>query len=196
VESGADLLVVHHGLFWDTTPAVTGRHWRRLHALLTHGIAVYSAHLPLDCHPEIGNNVLMARALGLEHLEPFGMFKDVAIGFAGNLRLPLNEFVDRVRETVGAEPRVLSGGPPETKRIGVITGGGASLIRDAGQAGLDTFVTGEGSHHSHFDAVEGGINVLLAGHYATETFGVRSLAEHIGRRFDLPWSFHDNPTGL
>lgn len=189
-------MLVHHGLFWGGASVVTGRQWRRLRALLTNGVAVYSAHLPLDCHAEVGNNAVLARALGLQDLEPFGIYKQVAIGVAGSIHLPLSEFVRRVKNTVGDEPRVLAGGPSETHRVGVITGGGASMIEDARRAGLDTFVTGEGSHHVHFDAIEGGINVLLAGHYATETFGVRALAQHINEHFGLPWEFHDNPTGL
>jgi dinuclear metal center YbgI/SA1388 family protein len=159
-------------------------------------VAVYSAHLPLDCHYEVGNNAVLARTLGIENLEPFGEFKQFAIGFAGTVHLSLKEFVSRVHNAVGSEPRVLQGGPSEIRRVGVITGGGASMIEEAQRTGLDTFVTGEASHHTHFDAVEGGINVLLAGHYATETFGVRALAAHIAERFGLPWTFFDNPTGL
>lgn len=196
---GADLLLVHHGLFWDGGLPVTGRRYRKLRALLEHGIALYSAHLPLDGHPEVGNAALLARAVGLSLAGRFGEFEGVPIGWWGTLDTPLDteHVVARVSEAVGGGPlHLVPGGPPLVERVGVVTGGAASCIGEAVAAGLDALVTGEGSHHHHLDAMEEGVHLILAGHYATETFGVRALAAHLGDRFGLEWEFVDLPTGL
>lgn len=196
VEEEADLLVVHHGLFWGGPQPIVGRQWRRLVPLIREDVAVYSAHIPLDCHPEVGNNAVLARELGLRDTEPFGDYRGTLIGVAGRLDATRADLVERLGAILGASPQVIDGGPARVSRVGVITGGGGSMIGSAVRAGIDTFVTGEGAHHTYFDAVEGGINVIYGGHYATETFGVRALAAHIQDRFGLPWTFFDHPTGL
>lgn len=196
VRLDADLLIVHHGLFWDGNQPVTGRRYRRLKALLDADIAVYSAHLPLDVHPEVGNNAVLARALGIEIDGTVGEAGGRPLGVAGRLRLDRQELASRLATLLGAEPRLVPGGPQLTSRVGVITGGAASKLSEAREAGLDTFITGEGTHHHYFDAEEGGINLLLGGHYATEVWGVRALAGHLEEHFGLPWHFIDHPTGL
>lgn len=196
VEAGADLLLVHHGLFWGGNQPVTGRHFRRLHRLLNHGVAVYSAHIPLDCHPEVGNNAVLATALGVTEQEPFGDYRGIRIGVAGLLKTSRDELTTALGDILQTPPHVMPYGPERVKRIGIVTGAGGSLIRQAMAAGLDTFVTGEGAHYTHFDAEEWGITVMYGGHYATETFGVRALARHLGERFGLPWGFADHPTRL
>lgn len=193
---GADLLLVHHGLFWDGNKSVTGRRWRRLSSLIRADLAVYSAHIPLDLHPEVGNNAVLGRLIGLETTEPFGASEGVAVGLAGPLKIDRSELVARVAGALGADPHVIPAGPDRISRVGVITGGAGSMIGQAVDAGLDAFVTGEGAHHTHFDAEESGINVLYGGHYATETFGVKALAAHIETKFGIPWTFVDHPTGL
>lgn len=195
-EAGCDLLLVHHGLFWDGNRPVTGRRYRRLRLLLDAGIAVYSAHLPLDVHPEVGNNVLLARELGIEVMGRFGRYQGLEIGVWGRLDTTRDELAARLRALLGGPVRVIPGGPERITRVGVITGGGASAIGEAVEADLDAFVTGEGAHHTYFDAMEGGINAFYGGHYATETWGVRALAAHLSERFGLPWIFLDLPTGL
>jgi dinuclear metal center YbgI/SA1388 family protein len=192
------LLLVHHGLFWDGHRPLTGRRYRRVRALLDGDLALYSAHIPLDVHPDVGNNHGLARALGLSDLEPFDEYKGTPIGVRGSLPEPIlrEHFVRRVEEHVGASAKLIPGGPEQCVRVGIITGGAGGRIRAAHQAGLDTFVTGEGAHHTYFDAMELGVNAIYAGHYATETVGVKALAEHLGARFGLPWEFHDHPTGL
>lgn len=192
----ADLLIVHHGLFWGGPRAVVGPHWRRLRALISNDIGLYSAHIPLDCHPELGNNALLARALELSDTEPFGDYRGVPIGVAGSATLARSDLIQRLARLFGSRPHLIAGGPKRVARVGVITGGGGSMVQDARAAGIDTFVTGEGAHHTHFDAEEGGINVIYAGHYNTETFGVKALAAHLEERFGLPWDFLDHPTGL
>lgn len=196
VRSGADLLIVHHGLFWDGNPRVTGRRYARIRALLEADVALYSAHLPLDMHPEMGNNAVLARAIGIEVDSRFSEYRGEPMGVSGRLALRREALVARLDELLGGPVRLIAGGPEMTERVGVITGGGASAIAAAMAAGLDTFITGEGAHHTYFDAVEGGINLILAGHYATETWGVRALGAHLEEKFGLPWEFIDHPTGL
>ncbi|CAN5778887.1 Nif3-like dinuclear metal center hexameric protein [soil metagenome] len=196
VAERADLLLVHHGLFWDGNQPLTGRRFRRVKRLLDAGIAVYAAHLPLDVHPEVGNNAVLARALGIEPEGSFGDYQGYPLGVWGELQLRREALAARLDELLGGRIKLVPGGPERVRRVGVITGGAGSMIGAAREAGLDAFVTGEGAHHNFFDAEEGGINLFLAGHYATETWGVRALAEHLETRFGLPWSWIHHPTGL
>ena len=195
-DRGCDLLLVHHGLFWDGLRPLTARRYRKLKLLLDHNIAVYSAHIPLDIHPEVGNSVRLARVLGIEVEGWFGEHRGVLLGVWGRLGLGRKELAARLEQVLGGPVRLLPGGPERVERAGVVTGAGGELIEAAVAAGLDAYVTGEGRHHSYFDAMEGGINVYYGGHYATETWGVRALAEHLSSRFGLPWEFLDQPTGL
>jgi dinuclear metal center YbgI/SA1388 family protein len=199
VELGADLLIVHHGLFWDGLKPLTGRRLRRIRPLIENGVAVYSAHLPLDGHAEVGNSVLLARALGLRVEGPFAEYKGATIGWWGTLEPALDAagLAARLADALDGDPvRVVAGGPARVERVGVVTGGGASFIGSAAELELDALVTGEGSHHAFFDAMELGVHLLFGGHYATETFGVRALAAHLAERFDLAWDFVDQPTGM
>lgn len=198
VSGGAALLLVHHGLFWDGNVPLTGRRYRRVRALFEGDIALYSAHIPLDVHAEVGNNHVLARRIGLRELKPFDTYRGVPIGVEGVLETAIHRdaLVDRVEEVLGATARLIPGGPAEVRRVGVITGGAGDRIRAAAQAGLDAYLTGEGPHHTFFDATELGVNAIFAGHYATETIGVKALAEHLSTRFGIPWEFHDHPTGL
>jgi len=192
----ADFMIVHHGLFWPGLRPITGRLGRKVRALVGHDIALYAAHIPLDCHPEVGNNAVLAGELGLEGLRPFGRYKGIEIGTMGTLEVPLDDLVGRVRERLGTAPRVIAKGPRRTKQIAVVTGGAGGYIEEAHERGIDTFITGEGSHHAYHDAEEWGVNVLFAGHYATETVGVQALGEHLKSRFGLAFEFFDHPTGL
>ncbi|MEX2465811.1 MAG: Nif3-like dinuclear metal center hexameric protein [Gemmatimonadota bacterium] len=198
-QRGADLLLVHHGLFWAGTAPLTGRRFERVRALVDGKLGLYSCHLPLDAHAEVGNCALLARAIGLEPSRRFGEYEGTGIGWEGALdeAVPVSVLVDRVREAVGGGAvHLIEGGPKSVERVGVITGGGASFLHEAARLGLDALVTGEGPHHTHIDAMELGVHVLLGGHYATETFGVRALAAHLAERFEVDWFFIDQPTGL
>jgi dinuclear metal center YbgI/SA1388 family protein len=196
------LVLVHHGLLWDGNIPVAGRRYRRLAALLEHDIALYSAHIPLDLHPAVGNNVVLAERLGLAVEGWFGDYKGVPIGVWGNAParlVPRDALLADVNHALGtAEPgaRLIAGGPERVARVGIITGGAGGMVGAARDAGLDTFITGEGAHHTYFDAMEWGLNVIFAGHYATETLGVQALASHLAERFGLEWEFHDHPTGM
>lgn len=195
-EVGADLLLVHHGLFWDGNRPVTGRRYRRLSALMGEGMALYSAHLPLDVHPEVGNNAILARELGIEVDGGFGEYKGMEVGLHGRLELSRDALSARLDDLLGRRVRMIAGGPERVRRVGVLTGGGGSYVAAALDAGLDALVTGEGSHHTYFDATEGHLNLYYGGHYATETWGVRELGERLATRYDLEVHFLDFPTGL
>lgn len=196
-ELGADLLIVHHGLFWRGLEPLTGRLFRKVHTLVDANVALYSCHLPLDSHPQVGNCACLARELGIELAGQFGEYQGRAIGWWGTLDPTTPEgLAGSLGDLLDGAVHSIAGGPKRIERVGVVTGGGASFIPEAVAAGLDALVTGEGNHHSHFDAMELGMNVFFGGHYATETFGVRALAAHLEERFDLEWSFIEQPTGL
>nr|WP_084474240.1 Nif3-like dinuclear metal center hexameric protein [Deinococcus pimensis] len=192
-DSGADLLVTHHGLFWGQPLALTGPHRRRVKAALDAGLNLYVSHLPLDAHPEVGNNAVLAQALSLQDVEPFGL-----VGLRGELPIPmtLQDLADRLQKLTGEICLVHGGGPGEVRRVGLTSGSGAGEIPEAARAGLDTFITGEPEHRYFHDSFEYGINAVFAGHYETETFGVRALATKLEDTFGLPWQFIHVPTGL
>lgn len=196
VSAGADLMVVHHGLFWEGLRPLVGARYVRVAELVRHNIALYSAHLPLDRHPEVGNNPLLARALDVVVRGEFGNDRGVPIGVWGELNADRATLQQKLASVVGSVPRLMPFGPAVVRRVGIITGAGGSMIAEAVAAGLDTFITGEGSHHTYFDAEELRVNVFFAGHYATETVGVKALASHLNATFGLPWTFVDHPTGL
>jgi dinuclear metal center YbgI/SA1388 family protein len=193
------LLLVHHGLFWEGNVPLTGRRMRRVRALLSQDAALYAAHIPLDVHPDVGNNAVLARRLSMQVAGWFAAYRGVQLGVWGEPPDDLRDraqLAQRLGELLGTDVRLLAGGPARVGRLGIITGAGGTMVSAARDAGLDSFVTGEGPHHTYFDAMEWGINLLYAGHYATEQVGVQALAAHVGERFGLPWEFHHHPTGL
>lgn len=196
--AGVQFLIVHHGLFWGSPIAVTGIHRDRIAALLDARMSLYAAHLPLDAHPEVGNNAVLARLLGLAEREPFGRAGDRTIGFAGRLEPPIDRdaLAARLEALLGVPPLVLPFGAGEARRVGIVSGAAADLIPAAAAAGLDAFVTGETSHTAWHVAREHRLDVLFAGHYATETLGVQALGDHLAERFELETVFLDAPTGL
>ena len=195
-EHHADCLLVHHGLFWGGLRPLAGPAYRRVAGLIKGNIALYSAHLPLDRHPQVGNNSILAGLLGIAVRGEFGSYHGAPIGVWGEYADTRDALSRMLTKTLGSAPRLFPFGPERVQRVGVVTGAGGSLIPQAAAAGLDTYVTGEGQHWTFFDAEELGINVFYAGHYATETVGVKALAEHISKKFDIPWVFLDHPTGL
>ena len=193
---GTDLLIVHHGLFWGPKVPITGTQFRRVSALIRHKIGLYSAHIPLDVHPECGNNAVFARELEMEVEGTFGEYQGGPAGLVGSLSMDREDLVIRVEEILGVTPKLLSHGLWRTDRVGIITGGAGSLVKAAAEAGVDTFITGEGPHYAALEAEEYGLNVILGGHYATETLGVKALADHLEDEFGLETQFIDHPTGL
>ena len=195
-EAGADLLLVHHGLFWGPAHPWTGRRYELIRLLVHHNIAVYSSHLPLDAHPRLGNNAQLCAALGLKNLRPFFFDHGLYLGFQASARVPRARLAASLRHATQAVPKVIPAGPDLCRRIGVVSGGAGGDLQKAADEGVDTFVTGEGPHWTYALAEELGINVLYGGHYATETFGVKALAARLAARFKVPWTFLDHPTGL
>jgi len=196
ITAKADLLIVHHGLFWGPSHPWTGKKYELLRLLLENDLAVYSSHLPLDAHPKLGNNAQLCAALGLKKLKPFFLTHGQTIGFKSQAKISRTELTSRLARATGAKPRLVPGGPAISRRIGVVTGGAGEDLKLAAAEGVDTFITGEGPHWTCALAEELGLNVLYGGHYATETFGVKALASHLSRQFNLPWQFLDHPTGL
>lgn len=197
VEEGADLLVVHHGMFWNGAKPFTGSVYEKLKLAMDNNLAIYSSHIPLDVHPELGNNVCLAEALGFEETETFFPWKGIELGRRKKTSISRDELLAKVSEATGAPAHICPGGPDEIKDIGIITGGAGSEVFAIAETGIDTFITGEGPHWSYTAAEELGLNIIYAGHYATETFGVKALARKWCEEYsDLDWVFVDHPTGL
>ncbi len=196
VDQGADLLVVHHGLFWSGAQPIRGSLFEKLKLAMDHDLAIYSAHIPLDVHPTLGNNACLARALALPDPEPFFDWKGIRLGIRAEVDLGREALLGAVIDATGAPAHLCPGGPDQVRSVGIITGGAGSEIFAMAETGVDTFITGEGPHWSYTAAEELGLNVIYGGHYATETFGVKALSAWLGERYDLPWEFVDHPTGL
>ncbi len=196
VESGADLLLVHHGIFWGGARPITGASFRKLQRAFGGGLAIYSSHIPLDVHPQLGNNIGLARAIGLEESVPYFPWKGILLGLQGQTDCLRADMVSRLEAAVGGKVHLCPGGPERIKMVGIITGGAGGEIAAMAGTGIDTFITGEGPHWSYTAAEEMGLNVFYAGHYATETFGVKALAHRLEETFALPWQFIDHPSGM
>jgi len=188
---GAQLLVVHHGLFWENDPRIVDRPLKaRLEALFAGDVNLAAYHLALDAHPEIGNNALLAGLIGIGERE-----RVLEWGFGGPLTspAPLDELAERLEQATGQRPQVFDGGPDPIARVAVITGGAARLFPQIASMAYDAFVTGEPAEPTLHAARELGTHFLAGGHYATETFGIKALAEKLAERFDLEWEFLDLP---
>ena len=199
LSANADCLVVHHGIFWGGAKAITGNHRARIRALVTHDCALYAAHLPLDAHPTLGNNIAIAEQLRLTDIEPFGNYHGVDIGYCGTLTTP--QTIQQIEQTLlqadSARPLgVLPFGAAACARVGIVSGGGNRALDEAIARRLDLLITGDASHTNYYDAQENNINVLFAGHYNSETWGVRRIAAHLQQEFKVTAEFIDLPTGL
>lgn len=191
-----DFLIVHHGLFWPGLQTVTGPLRRELKLAFENDIALYGAHLPLDVHAKVGNNAQLAAALGLKSTKRFLKEKGASMGLKVKTQMTRGVLIRRLRTAVGGPVKSFNFGPNQSRRIGIITGAAGSEIYRVASENIDTFITGESPHWAAVAAEELGMNLLLAGHYATETFGVKALAAHLAERFTLPWEFLEFPTGL
>jgi dinuclear metal center YbgI/SA1388 family protein len=190
------LLLVHHGMLWGGAKPFAGALRRKLTRAFENDLAVFSSHLPLDRHPKLGNNALLAKALGLRKCVPAFPAKGSEIGLVGAVDFTRAELARRVGGAVGGRVHVAPGGPARVRRVGVVTGGAGEMVSEAAALGCDAFVTGEGPHHTFTLAEELGVNLFYGGHYATETFGVNALARHVARKFRLKCEFIAHPTGL
>ena len=195
-KKNVDLLIVHHGLFWPGLRPVTRSLRRQLQLAFENDMALYSAHLPLDIHPEVGNNAQLVAALGLKSSQPFLEEKGQPVGLKTRASMPLNELVRKLRKALKGTVKLFDFGPKQIRTIGVVSGAAGSEIYRVAEENVDTFITGEAPHWAAVAAEELGMNLLLGGHYATEVFGVKALAAHLSRRFKIPGEFIDCPTGL
>jgi len=197
IRNDADFLLVHHGLIWGEVRAIRGTFRRRLGHLFSSRISLYASHLPLDAHPEVGNNSQILKALGIEVEGRAGEYKGQSIGFYGELERgeALDEFAPRVEENLGTRCRSLGFGG-RVRRVAVVSGGGWQGIYDAEKVGYDTLITGEASHSAYTLAEEMGVNVIFAGHYATERLGPLALGQHLKEKFGLETVFIEHSTGL
>jgi dinuclear metal center YbgI/SA1388 family protein len=196
IAAKADLLLVHHGLFWSPSHPWTAKKHELLQLLIQNDLAVYSSHLPLDAHPKLGNNAQLAAALGLKNLKPFFFSHGQTIGFKSRTKISRAELAKKLERATGTAQKIIPGGSEICQCIGIVTGGAGGELQLAAGEGVDTFITGEGPHWTFALAEELGLNVFYGGHYATETFGVKALAAALSKKFKLPWEFLDHPTGL
>jgi dinuclear metal center YbgI/SA1388 family protein len=196
IAAKADLLIVHHGLFWSPAQPWTGKKYELLQLLIKNNLAVYSSHLPLDAHPKLGNNAQLCAALGLKNTKPFFASHGQNIGLKMQAKISRNELAKRLERATGVKPKIIPGGKNLCEKIGIVTGGAGAELKQAAVEGVDTFITGEGPHWTFALAEELGLNVFYGGHYATETFGVKALAAELSKKFRVPWEFLNHPTGL
>jgi len=196
--AGAGMLFVHHGIFWGTPSRVAGNLRRRIKFLIEHNICLYAVHLPLDQHLEFGNNAVIARLLGLENLELFGLYHGVKIGYKGTFPKPLT--VDEAVKKISFMNRPPAGVFPFGKKkcltAGIVSGGSSKNAADAAEEGIDLFITGESSHSIYHECLEAKLNVIAGGHYSTETWGVQAIMRHCSAELGIETEFIDIPTGL
>jgi dinuclear metal center YbgI/SA1388 family protein len=197
-EWNADMLLVHHGILWRDVQRIAGGLGARVRALLKHGINLYAAHLPLDAHPEVGNNAVLGKMFGLTKIEWWGAAYGTPLGVVGELAtpLPLEQFARRVDSALDTHTRTLKGGLNQVHKLAVLSGFGADRVAEVAALGADTYVTGETSHQNFYAAYDHKVNVIFAGHYATETVGVQALGAHLSDKFGLETHFFDFPTRM
>lgn len=194
----ADFLIVHHGLWWGKHEQITGNLYRRVSGLIKNDLSLYAAHLPLDCHPDVGNNVELARLIHARVERRFALYRGTEIGVVASLprAQKRSAFVSSLADKLDTTPAVLAFGPESVKRVGIVSGDGARAAEEAARLGCDTLLTGESSHTAFHPAQEAGINLVFAGHYASETVGLLALEKHLRKRFGLQGTFIAAPTGL
>jgi len=197
-KENADLVFVHHGMLWKNIKSITGINYKRLKFLIKNGISLYACHLPLDKHEEVGNNIQFLKIFKIsKNIEQFGDYHGIKIGYLGEFDdyKNFNEFVREINEKLNTRCKILNFGNKKIKTIGVVSGGASSIIDEAIEK-VDCFVTGEPSHQVYHIAKEGKINVIFAGHYATETLGVKAVGKLLKEKFDIETKFIDFPTNL
>jgi dinuclear metal center YbgI/SA1388 family protein len=195
---GADILFVHHGLFWGKALSLTGSHFERIRFLIENNLALYACHLPLDMDSELGNNISVAKILELDDITPFGEYRGKKIGYKGLLKeaLSCEELIEKCGFDNDGILSLLKFGPDKCRSIGIITGGACKEVEQAVSEELDLYLTGEISHQIYHQCLEDGINVISAGHYATEIFGVKNVSDKVNSDLGLETVFIDLPTGL
>ncbi|MBN2528999.1 MAG: Nif3-like dinuclear metal center hexameric protein [Deltaproteobacteria bacterium] len=196
--AGAQMMIVHHGFIWGGLKTITGRHYQHIKTLINYNLNLYAAHLPLDMHPEVGNNALLAKISKIKRIKPFGEYMGTSIGFGGTLPEPLTlkELEAIYEKALDTKANSIAFGPKKIEKVAFISGGGASTLAEAITLGYDCLITGEGSHDKYHEAREGNIHLMYLGHYKTETAGVKALGDKLKETFpNLEMIFIDEPTG-
>ena len=195
IEKNCQMLFVHHGIFWGGLQPLRGSFYEKVSSMMRANLGLYSAHIPLDLHPVLGNNRALADLIGLENLEAFGEYDGIKIGFKGTINKKSADILaQELAEKLGSSVKVIGEG--EIESIGLVTGGAADIVRQASQEGLDAYITGEGANHHYHEAIESQCVLIFAGHYATETGGVKAVGRHLEQKFQIATEFLDYPTGL
>lgn len=195
IEKNCQMLFVHHGIFWAGLQPLRGPFYEKISSMMSTNLGLYSAHIPLDLHPVLGNNRALADLIGLKDLEPFGEYGGIKIGFKGTIEKKSAEILaHELTEKLGSPVKVIGAG--EIESVGLVTGGAADIVQQASSEGLDAYITGEGANHHYHEAIEGKCVLIFAGHYATETGGVKSVGQHLEQKFQIATEFLDYPTGL
>ena len=190
-----NMMFVHHGILWGGLQPIRGNFYDKIHTMIHENLGLYSAHLPLDMHPVLGNNKALVDQIGLEEIKPFGEYEGQKIGFKGKLKpLSAEALGIKLEAEIGSYVKVVGSG--EVKTLGLVSGGAADILRQAAAEGLDAYLTGEGSNHHFHEAIENDCVLLLAGHYATETGGVKAVGKHLEEQFGIQTEFLDYPTGM
>ena len=198
LEAEADLLLVHHGVFWGPARPLRGGYGRLLRHIVKSDLNLYAAHLALDAHLEVGNNAQILRRLGLKSSGTWGKAKGNDIGLIAELdsAWTLDDLVDRFRASIGEPLQVHAHGPAAIRKLGVVSGGGAPYIEQAAELGCDAYITGETSQSAYYESLNAGMHVIYGGHYQSETLGVIALGEHLAQKFGIDFQFIDRPTGI
>ena len=195
IAAECNMMFVHHGMLWGGVKPIRGNFYDKISTMMCENLGLYSAHLPLDMHPVLGNNKVLAGQLELNELEPFGEYEGQKIGFKGRLKsLSAEELGAKLEDKLGSPVKVIGSG--EVQTLGVVSGGAADILSQAAVAGLDAYLTGEGSNHHYHEAIENECVLILAGHYATETGGVKAVGKHLEKQFGIKTEFIDYPTGI
>ncbi|MEW6620066.1 MAG: Nif3-like dinuclear metal center hexameric protein [bacterium] len=197
-KQNVDMIIVHHGLFWGTPQPLTGTLYKRLEVLFKNDISLYAVHLPLDLHPTLGNNAQLMNLFVHKTSQPFGKYHEVPIGYLGNLKkgIDLLDVKQILEQRLNTICRLLDFGRQKIKTIAIVSGGGSDMVKEAIEKEVDLFITGESKLFTYHLARESKINIIFAGHYATETLGVKALAEVLAQKFQIECPFIDIPTGL
>ena len=195
VAAECNMMFVHHGMLWGGVKPIRGNFYDKVSTMIRENLGLYSAHLPLDMHPVLGNNKVLADQLELNELEPFGEYEGQKIGFKGRLKsLSAEELGAKLERKLGSPVKVIGSG--EVQTLGIVSGGAADILSQAAVAGLDAYLTGEGSNHHYHEAIENECVLILGGHYATETGGVKAVGKHLEEQFGIKTEFIDYPTGI
>jgi dinuclear metal center YbgI/SA1388 family protein len=195
-KKGCQMIIVHHGIIWEGIKSITGPLYKQIEFLVRNNINLYASHLPLDCHPTLGNNIQIAKALGLTNIQPFGTYRGIKIGFEGYLKTAasVKSISDLVKRKFGGPVSSLPFGPQKIRRVAIVSGGGSSSIPEAIEKKIDLYITGESSHENHHAALEGNLNVIYGGHYHTEKAGVQAVGKFLSNKFGVETEFLDIPT--